>query len=127
MSTLILEAVVNPESAVSPDVEPNTRHAAMLAGSATASIAAYGGAIHASDGLLEIGRGALSAVLAAGGAWSLAVPSLVVVGALLGSTLSWRRTVYATLVAVNFGGFCFLASIPIIVLLETTWAACGSK
>ncbi len=125
MSTLIFDAVVNPESVVAPDSEPDPHNAGLLTLTATAAIATYGGAIHASDGLFEFGRGALSAVLAAGGAWILAVPSLVIVGALLGSSLSWRRTVYATLVSVNFGGLCFLASIPIIALMEATWAMPG--
>lgn len=120
----LTDTVVHPEHAVA-DPDPPLRDAATLAGIATASIAAWGAAIHVSDGLLAAAHGGLAAVAAAAGAWTLAVPSLVVLGALDGSKLPWRQTAHATLVTVNFGGLCFFASIPVLWLMEHTWAAPG--
>jgi hypothetical protein len=62
--------------------------------------------------------GALRALSVAATAWALAVPALVVLGPLLGSPSPWRKVVLASLVAVNFGGLSFMASIPVVMLLE---------
>jgi len=121
---LIADAVTNPEGAVA-ERDPPLAHATTLAATATVAIATWGGAIHAADGLGALASGSLAAVAAAGGAWTLAVPSLVVLGALTGSSLPWRRTAYATLVTVNFGGLCFAASVPVIALMEHTWSTAG--
>lgn len=89
-----------------------------LTGGASLGIVVYGGTIHAAEGVGVVVASAVRALVTAGTAWCLAVPALIVVGSLLGSVVPWRRTVFASLITLNFGGLAFLASIPVVLLLE---------
>ena len=117
MLSRLLASTERPEVAV-VDQTPTFLTMTLLAMGASAGIATYGGAIHAAAGPQALAGGALRALFCAGGAWALAIPALVVLGALTGSPVSWRRAVFGSLLAVNFGGMAFLASIPVVLLLD---------
>lgn len=55
----------------------------------------------------------LKCTLAAGLAWSIALPALYVLNSLSGSRLSASTTLLAALVTVSWGGLAMIASIPI--------------
>lgn len=109
-------AVASPDTFI--DEPPTWSLALALAASASLAIATYGFAVHLADGSGAALWGALRALFCAGAAWMLAVPALVVLGALLRSPVAWRRAVQASLVTVHFGGMAFVASIPVIWLLD---------
>lgn len=125
MLTLSLSAVREPAGSV--DGPTDAHHLAALAAGASTGIALYGGAIHAAQGVGVVLTGALSALVTAGTAWALSLPALIVLGALLGSTIPWRRAVLASLITVNFGGLAFLASIPVVVLMELNSPAAWTR
>ena len=80
---------------------------------AVAGIAAYGLIMQ-----LHIGAGAMlasafKATLAAGAAWTLALPALYIINSALGSRLDLSTTVLAALATVSFGAMAMLASVPI--------------
>ena len=116
-----LAVIGAPDTAAAERPHPELAELASLAGTATATIAAYGAAIHMAEGAGAMLGGAGRAVVTAGAAWALAMPALLVLGALLGSTLPWRRAVHVSLITVAFGGTAFLASAPVIALFELTW------
>ncbi|MEQ1569620.1 MAG: hypothetical protein ABMA64_28555 [Myxococcota bacterium] len=114
----LLEAIREPTEFASrpPDL---LTHATLIAG-ASLGIGVYAAAIHAAEGVTAMITGCARGLGTAGLAYTLAVPALVVLGALSGSSVPWRRSTGASLVAVNFGGLAFLASIPVVALLELT-------
>jgi hypothetical protein len=114
----VLAAIRDPDGFAVACDDPDIPLMAQLATAATLGIATYGGIAHAAEGVTAIGFGAARAVLVAGGAWALAIPALVVLGALSGSPVSWRRALLGSLVTVAFGGGSFLASVPVVSLLE---------
>jgi hypothetical protein len=116
MLPFALAAVRRPQDIVDQDYD-NGRLAALAAG-ASVGISLYGGAMHAAGGVAPMLDGAWRALVTAGAAWALAIPALVVVSALAGTAVPWRRAVFASLITVNFGGLAFLASIPVVTLLE---------
>ncbi|MFT5457304.1 MAG: hypothetical protein ACI9K2_003797 [Myxococcota bacterium] len=109
-------ALAHPEHAVLAPSAPLTL--ARLAAGAAGGLGAFGASLHAPEGALAMLGGAGTLVLAAGLAWTVAVPALVVTGALLGSTLDVPRTVHGSLVAVHWGGVAFLASVPVVLLAQ---------
>jgi hypothetical protein len=95
--------------------------AGALLGVAAIGVAAYGLALHLPRG---IEAGLLGAAAAAGGAgiaWVTTLPTLLIVGALLGSPLRPRAVLYAAMVTVSFAGLAMAASVP--VLWFFSWAA----
>lgn len=100
------------------DQPPAASTLATLAGGASVGIAGFGAAIHAAEGPVAMVLGALRALVAAGAAWGVALPTLVVLGALSASKVPWRWAVQASLIAVNFGGLGFLASVPVVALID---------
>lgn len=115
----VLHALRDPEEFAlqAAQTAPPTVHAA-LALTASAGVGLYGVAMHLPQGLVPAGEGGLAAVLAAGVAWTAALPSLYVIGSLNGSTLPLRAVALATLQAVSFGGFAMLASVPVLWFFE---------
>lgn len=118
MDAIVREALREPDVFALECTTPDTWLLARLALNATLGIAVYGGVAHAAEGVTAIGAGAARSVLVAGGAWTLAMPALIVLGALSGSSVTWRRALLASLVTVSFGGASFLASVPLVALLE---------
>ena len=118
MSMRTWAAVATPETFT--ERTPTWATAVTLATGASLGIGLYGGAIHLGYGPLSAASGALRAVVCAGAAWTLAIPALVVLSALTRSTVPWCQAVHASLVTVNFGGMAFLASIPVVFLLQVT-------
>jgi hypothetical protein len=118
MLEIVLSAVREPTEFV--DRSPDPRTLGALAAAATLGIGTYGGAIHLAEGVVAVVGGAARAVATAGLAWTLSIPALVVLGALLGSAVPWRKATLASLVTVSFGGLAFLASIPVVMLLEVS-------
>lgn len=116
MMRTVLSALERPGDFV--EREPDDGTLLALATGASVGIGVYGGTIHAAEGVGVVLASGLRALVTAGTAWGLAVPALIVVGSLLGSVVAWRRAVFASLIAVNFGGLAFLASIPVALLLE---------
>lgn len=93
-----------------------------LAGSAAFGVGTYAAMLHAWRGGAEALSHGLGAAIAAGLGWSAAIPSLIILGGLLGSRLSPRATVLASLIAVSFGGLAMLASVPVLWFFELTTA-----
>jgi hypothetical protein len=115
----ILRALRTPEAFAleSAETAPPTVHAA-LALTASLGVGLYGLAMHLPQGLAAAAEGGVAAILAAGVAWSATLPSLYVIGSLNGSALSLRAVALATLLAVSFGGFAMIASIPVLWFFE---------
>ena len=75
--------------------------------------AAYGLTMGFSRGAPDMISKAWRAVVAAGGAWATALPTLYIFNSLLGSKLRLSTTFLAALVTTSFGGLAMLASIPV--------------
>lgn len=122
--SLVIDALREPEAFAlrwDEDEAPLWLYAA-LAGTAAVGVGSYGAMLHAwrgGFGLLQFGFGAAAA---AGLGWSAAMPSLIVLGGLLGSRLAPRTVVMASLVAVSFGGLAMLASVPVLWFFELVTA-----
>ncbi len=85
----------------------------VLVVNAVVGLAAYGltlGLHRDVGGMLE---GAAKAPLAAGLAWTLALPALYIINSALGSRLDVSTTFLAALTTVSFGALAMLASVPI--------------
>lgn len=109
---------------------PRGRRADLMALGALLSVAAlgvgaYGAAVHAPEGAAAAATGALAATAGAGIAWMASLPTLLIVGALLGSPLRGRAVIFAAAVTVSFAGLAMLASVP--VLWFFTYAAPGLR
>ena len=89
-----------------------------LVATASLGVGAYAAALHAHAGPVDLLSHGLSAILAAGVAWTASLPTLTVLGALTGSKLPVRSVLYAALVAVSFGGLAMLASLPVLWFFE---------
>ncbi len=85
----------------------------VLLGSAVLGIAAYGLVMRMHEGWAGMLAGALKATVAAGLAWTLALPALYILNSTLGSKLDLSTTVLAALTTVSFGSLALLASVPI--------------
>jgi hypothetical protein len=85
---------------------------AML-GTAAFGLAVYGGLMRMHDGPASMLAGALRAPIAAGLAWTIALPALYIVGSSLGSQLSASTTLLAASITVAFGSLAMLAGVPI--------------
>lgn len=118
-AALVLSALREPEDfteSVSARVTLPTL--VSLALTASAGVAAYGAAMHAWDGAAAMAQGALAALMGAGLAWTASIPSLYIVGSLLGSKLKLEHVALSSLVTVSFGGLAMLASIPVLWFFE---------
>lgn len=89
-----------------------------LLATASLGVGSYAAALHAHDGALALASHGLTAILAAGVAWTAALPTLTVLGALTGSKLPVRSVLFAAMVAVSFGGLAMLASLPVLWFFE---------
>lgn len=84
-----------------------------LLGTAAFGLAVYGAVMRMHAGPSSMLAGALRAPLAAGLAWTIALPALYIVGGALGSTLNASTTLLAASVTVAFGATAMLAGVPI--------------
>ncbi len=75
--------------------------------------AAYGLTMGFTRGAGDMVAKSWKAVVAAGGAWATALPTLYIFNSLLGSKLRLSTTFLAALVTTSFGGLAMLASIPV--------------
>lgn len=84
-----------------------------LLGTAAFGLAVYGAVMrmHAGPGSMLVG--ALRAPIAAGLAWTIALPALYIVGGSLGSKLDAGTTLLAAAITVAFGATAMLAGVPI--------------
>lgn len=80
---------------------------------AVAGIAAYGLIMQLHVGAGAMLGSALKATLAAGAAWTLALPALYIINSALGSRLDLSTTVLVALATVSFGAMAMLAGVPI--------------
>ena len=80
---------------------------------AVAGIAAYGLIMQLHAGAGAMLGSALKATLAAGAAWTLALPALYIINSALGSRLDLSTTVLVALATVSFGAMAMLASVPV--------------
>jgi hypothetical protein len=86
---------------------------AVLLGTAVLGISAYGLVMRLHEGWSGMLLGALKAPVAAGLAWTLALPALYILNSALGSKLDASTTLLAALATVSFGSLALLASVPI--------------
>ncbi|MFZ5468744.1 MAG: hypothetical protein ACOZIN_04825 [Myxococcota bacterium] len=80
---------------------------------AVAGLAAYGLSMGLSGGVWTMLEGAWKAPLAAGIAWTVALPALYIINGALGSKLDASTTLLAALATVSFGALAMLAGVPI--------------
>jgi hypothetical protein len=85
----------------------------VLLANAVLGIAAYGMVMRLHEGWAGMLTGAFKASVAAGLAWTLALPALYILNSALGSKLDMSTTVLAALTTVSFGALALLASIPV--------------
>jgi hypothetical protein len=86
---------------------------AVLLANAIVGLAAYGLTMGLAGGPGSMVEGALKAPLAAGIAWTVALPALYIINSSLGSKLDWSTTLLAALATVSFGALAMLAGVPI--------------
>ena len=117
---VVLHALRSPEAWTAAwTAEPRSRPADLGALGALLSVAAlgvgvYGAAVHVPEGAQAAAAGALAAAGGAGIAWMASLPTLLIVGALLGSPLRGRAVLFAAAVTVSFAGLAMLASVPVL-------------
>jgi hypothetical protein len=85
----------------------------VLLANAVLGIAAYGLVMRLHEGWGGMLGGMVKAPVAAGLAWTLALPALYILNSALGSKLDASTTLLAALTTVSFGSLALLASIPI--------------
>ncbi|WP_224246389.1 hypothetical protein [Hyalangium gracile] len=85
----------------------------VLLANAALGIAAYGLVMRLHEGWGGMLEGMVKAPLAAGLAWTLALPALYILNSALGSKLDASTTLLAALTTISFGSLALLASIPI--------------
>jgi hypothetical protein len=85
----------------------------VLLASAVLGIAAYGLVMRLHEGWGGMLGGMLKAPVAAGLAWTIALPALYILNSALGSKLDVSTTLLAALTTVSFGSLALLASVPI--------------
>ncbi|MCB9791262.1 MAG: hypothetical protein H6741_00910 [Alphaproteobacteria bacterium] len=118
-AALVLSALREPEDFTASTCERVTLPTlAALALTASVGVATYGAAMHAWGGAAAMAEGALDALMGAGLAWTASLPSLYVIGSLLGSKLKLEHVALSSLVTVSFGGLAMLASIPVLWFFE---------
>jgi hypothetical protein len=95
----------------------------VLLTTAVLGLAVYGLTMGLNKGLPGMGLGALRAPLAAGAAWTLALPALYILNSAGGSKLDGSTTLLAALATVSFGALAMLASVPInwFFMLALPW------
>lgn len=128
--SLVLEALREPTEFAhrwGMEREAPVRLHAALAGTAALGVGLYGGMLHAWQGALPAVEHGIYAAVAAGIGWSAALPSLVILGGLLGSKLAPRAALLASLVTVSFGGLALLASIPVLWFFELSVGGPGAR
>jgi hypothetical protein len=88
-------------------------------------LAAYGVTMGLDRGPHGMLLSALKAPLAAGTAWTLALPALYILNSAMGSKLDGSTTLLAALATVSFGALAMLASVPVnwFFMLATPWPA----
>jgi hypothetical protein len=92
---------------------PSTLVFAVLLVNAVVGLAAYGLTMRMHAGAGPMLLSAVHAPLAAGAAWTIALPALYIINSALGSKLDFSTTLLAALVTVSFGAMAMLASVPI--------------
>jgi hypothetical protein len=85
----------------------------LLLATAALGLAAYGLTMGLHAGPAGMLASAIRAPLAAGAAWTIALPALYIINTILGSRLDASTTTLAALATVSFGALAMLASVPI--------------
>lgn len=81
---------------------------------AAIGLAIYGVTMRLHLGPEGMARGAVTAPLAAGVSWAIALPALYIVGGALGSTLTPWATLIAASITVCYGALAMLAGVPVV-------------
>ena len=84
-----------------------------LLAAAAAGIAGFGLTLDLRHGAAGMLFASLKLTLVAAFAWGASLPSLYILGALLGSRLDWRGTALAALLTVVFGSLALLSGAPV--------------
>lgn len=97
----------------------------LLLANAFSGMAAYGLTMQLHDGTPSMLRAGVLAPLAAGLAWTIALPALYILNGAAGSRLRFGATLLAASVTVCFGAWAMLASVPInwFFTLAAPWPA----
>jgi hypothetical protein len=85
----------------------------VLLATAVLGISAYGLVMRLHEGWGGMLGGLVKAPVAAGLAWTLALPALYILNSALGSKLDASTTLLAALATVSFGSLALLASVPV--------------
>lgn len=99
----------------------------VLLGTAAFGLAVYGAVMRMHAGPTSMLAGALRAPVAAGLAWTIALPALYIVGGSLGSRLNASTTLFAAAITVAFGATAMLAGVPIAWFFEVAVDAPGIR
>jgi hypothetical protein len=81
-------------------------------------VATWGAALHLPNGVPAMTRGALAAASACTLAWISSLPTLLILGSILGSRLPFAVVLRASVVTVTFAGLALLASVPVLWYFE---------
>jgi hypothetical protein len=122
--TTILAALRDPEAFLRAWRDHGTRAYppsifVLLIAITAAATAAYGLAMGLPLGAMAALERAISFPLAAGVAWTLAFPTLYIVGNLTGLRLELSTTLLAAILTIHYGSLAMLASIPIHLLFAS--------
>jgi hypothetical protein len=85
---------------------------------AALSVATWGAALHLPFGPSAMIHGALAAAGACALAWLSSLPTLLILGSILGSRLPFSLVLRASVVTVTFAGLALLASVPVLWYFE---------
>jgi hypothetical protein len=85
----------------------------LLLANAFFGLAVYGATMQLHNGAARMLQAALLAPIAAGAAWTIALPALYILNAAFGSALRLGPTILAASVTVCFGAWAMLASVPV--------------
>ncbi|MBJ6762020.1 hypothetical protein JGU66_14695 [Myxococcaceae bacterium JPH2] len=103
----------------------------VLVATAIVGVALYGMVMRLHEGWGGMLLGAVKAPVAAGLAWTVALPALYILNSALGSRLDASTTLLAALATVSFGSLALLASVPITwffgLALPFPWARVGAN
>lgn len=101
-----------------PEHAPDLKVFGVLLATAVVGVALYGMIMHIHHGPGEMVQNALLLPMAAGGAWSIALPSLYIIKRLFGSELDYTTLLLVALITVSFGSMAMLASAPVTLFFE---------
>lgn len=103
---------------IAPDQAPHVKVFGVLLAAAILGVAIYGLVMQMHHGPARMMQSALLLPMAAGGAWSIALPSLYIIKRLFGSELDHTTLLLVALITVSFGSMAMLASVPVTLFFE---------